>query len=347
MAIELTTEFEQMLTEAAHRKASDLHLVAGEPPVFRVQGEIVRSEQDPLSAADLRKIVHAAIGQQQADRLGKELGDVITTCSIEGLAEGRMCITRAMDAFSIVVCMMAPALPDPQETRIPQALLDAALSSHGLILLTGLTGSGKNTAALLLVDYINSKQAASISTVEDPVVVRLVPKKSIIRQQSVDTDTPGFAAGLRAILRQDPDVVYVSEIRDVTVLQACMTMAQLGHLVFSVVHGSSPEAVIQKLIDVQPDDMRGTFRRSLAETLIAVAISALLPAATGKGRLGTYGLLMVGDEIRRAIREGRSLLDVPGGPGSQALADDIKHLQADGHVTAEAAQRLLERIRHA
>lgn len=346
MAAQITPELQRMLQQAAERYASDLHLLPGEPPIFRVGSELQRAEQDPLTEEDVRAIVHAAIGQEQADRIGQEREVAITTCSIEGVVEGRMAITRHMEKLSAVIRLLPSQVPDPARARVPQALLDLTASPNGLILLTGVTGSGKNTVALTLLDYINTREATHIVTIEDPVGIRLVPKKALIRQQSVGTDTPSFHGALRAVLALDPDVIYVSEIRDIVTLQACITAAQTGHLVFSVMHGPTPEAAIQRIIDAQPEDVRSIFRRSLAEVLRGVAISYLLPEASGQGRVAAYGLLIPDDAMRQAIAEGWDFMkrsSLP--PGSQTLVQDIENLQAEGRVTEQAAREAMEKIR--
>jgi twitching motility protein PilT len=339
-------ELQQMLEEAAKRGASDLHLVPGEPPVYRVREKLVRGERDPLSEEEILQIVHAAIGAEQASRIGAELEVVVATCSLAGVVEGRMCITRHLDKLTVEVRLLPSGVPDPVAGRVPKALLDATDSPRGLILVTGLTGSGKNTVALMLLEHINANRAVHIVTIEDPVAVHMAPKQALIRQQSVGTDTPSFHGALRAVLRLDPDVIYVSDIRDVVTLQACVMAVQTGHLVIGVVHGPSPEGLIRLMIDLQPEEMRSMFRRSLAETLRAVAMSCLLPAASGHGRLAAYAVLVPDEALRQAITEGRDITTIsPLPPGSQTLAEDIQQLVAEGKVAEQAAREALERVK--
>lgn len=346
MAIQVTAELQRMLEEAARREASDLHLVPGEPPVYRIQGRLVRAEQGPLSEEDVRHIIDAAIGAEQAGRIGPEREVAITTCGIEGLVEGRMCVTRHMERLTAAVRLLPGRLPDATKARVPQALLDLVDSRpHGLVLVTGLTGSGKNTVALLLLDHINGRRAAHIVTIEDPVAMHLPPKQALIRQQSVGTDTPSFHGALRAVLRLDPDVIYVSEIRDLVTLQACVTAAQTGHLVISVIHGPSPEAALRLMLDAQPEEMRPIFRRSLAGALGAVVMTHLLPEASGPGRVAAYGVLLPDEAMRQAIAEGRDLAKRPTlSPEGQTIAQDIERLVVEGRVTREAAREAMEKI---
>ncbi len=341
----MTAELQRMLEEAARRQASDLHLVPGEPPVYRIGNRLVRDEQDPLTEEDIRRIAEAAVGADEAARIGSQREVVITTCGIEGVLEGRMCVTRNLERLTVVVRLLPSRLPDASLARVPQALLDLTDSPNGFILLTGLTGSGKNTVALMLLDYINARRPVHIVTIEDPVAMHLVPKQALIRQQSVGTDTPSFAGALRAVLRLDPDVIYVSETRDLMTLQACVMATQTGHLVISVIHGPSPEAVVRMMLDAQPEDMRPMFRQSLAGALRAVVMTHLLPEASGKGRVAAYGLLLPDQAMRQAIAEGWDLAKRQQLPqGSQTIAQDIERLAAEGRVTREAAREALEKI---
>ena len=248
----------------------------------------MRDEGDPLSEEEVLRIVHAAIGREQASRIGTELEVVIATCSLPGVVEGRMCITRHLDKLTVEVRLLPSGVPDPVAGRVPKALLEATESPRGLILVTGLTGSGKNTVALMLLEHINANRAVHIVTIEDPVAVHMAPKQALIRQQSVGTDTPSFHGALRAVLRLDPDVIYVSDIRDVVTLQACVMAVQTGHLVIAVVHGPSPQGLIQLMIDLQPEEMRADVPAVAGRD--AASGGDELPAAGGVGAGASGGV---------------------------------------------------------
>ena len=333
---------ERLLEEAAERGASDLYLIPGEPPIFRVGSELERKDEAPLAAGDVEKLVFTVVESQRAAKIGTETGGVIAHCGVEGVAEGRMCLAKSRGQFTAVIRILASELPSPAAAGIPRALLEAAESPHGLIVLTGSPGSGKTTTALVLLEHLNAKAPLHIVTLEDPVCVRLEPKRAVIQQREVGLDTPSYIAGLKTVMRQDPDVIFVGEVRDLATLQACITTARTGHLVITQLHEASPEAAIEKMLDVQPEDMAKVFRKELAAVLRAVAAQRLLPEANGKGCLAAYGVLVVDDEMRRAIAEGKDIFDraapLPG--GSQTLAEDIERLRAEGKITDEIAARL-------
>ena len=192
---------------------------------------------------------------------------------------------------------------------------------------------------MVLLDHINANLPVRIVTIQDPVDIRLQPKQAVITQQSIDSDTPSYTAAFRAVLRQDPDVFFVGEVRDLPTLEACITAAHTGHLVITQIHAASPEDVIQRMIDVQPEELRPTFRRRLASQLLAVSVQKLLPHAQKPGAVAAFGLLIVDKEMRRAIADSKDITDrtSPLPDGCQTLADDIRQLQAEGLITDQTA----------
>ena len=347
MTINAEAELDRLLARAAQRDASDVHLVASEPPVFRVRGRMEREEADPLSAEDIEAIVRAAFGPHGPDKALDETGCAITMVESPGVAEGRLCVTRAGGAMTAVIRILPAELPDPARARVPQALLDAALLPNGLVIVAGEAGSGKTTVAMILLEHVNTNKPANIQTIEDPVSVRLTPRKAIIRQQNVGTDTPSYTAALKAIMRQDPDVVFVGEVRDLLTLEAVITLANTGHLVITQVHASSPADVIQRIVDVHPEEARPIVRRRLGDVLRAVSVQKLLPSAKRPGRIAAYGLLVLDKEMRLAVAEGRDITRRvnPLPEGCQELPDDIERLRKEGLITDEAAEEALATLR--
>ena len=254
-----------------------------------------------------------------------------------------MCVTRASGGLTAAVRVMPTRLPDPVAVGVPQALLDAACSPNGIIIVSGQTGSGKTTVAMMLLEHLNARSPVHILTIEDPVGIRLQPKQAVIRQQSVGTDTPSYSAALRSAMRQDPDVIFVGEVRDLVTLEACVTAADTGHLVVTQVHASSPQEVIQRVVEVHPEELRAPFRRRLAQTLRAVSVQKLLPLAKGPGLTAAFGVLIPDKEMRQAIADGRNVTDRASAlpAGCQNLADDIRRLAKEGAVTQQAAEAAL------
>ncbi len=345
MALEQTPELTQILEQAVacDGGVSDIHLLPGEPVCLRIRGALARLDTPPLSAADVRAIAVAAVGAEELSRLGPQLAEVTTRCGIPGIIDGIMTIARAMGEVTIVIRLLPLTLPALERIQLPDAMLRAAESSHGLVVFAGPVGSGKTTTALCVLDHLNATRPAHICTVEDPICMRLTPKKAIVQQHEVGTDVPDVVSGIQAAMRQDLDILYLGEARAVEEIQALVTMAALGHLVILVMHGTTPEEVIQRLVEIHPADTRSAFRRMLANVLRAVSVQVLLRKATGKGRVAAYGLLVPDDDTRQAIMEGVDLTDDtrPAPTGYLALADSVRRFCEQGTVTDEEAAAVL------
>jgi twitching motility protein PilT len=343
MAIEQTPELERILQEAADRMASDVFLIPDEPVAFRVQGRIERSDCDPLTAPRITVIAAAAVGQEELRRVPLETGGALTSCGLPGVADGRMTIATTMGESTIVIRMLPGTVMDVKAAGVPGVLLKATEAMNGLIVVGGPTGSGKTTVALSLLDYINATRPVHIITVEDPVLARLTPKQALVQHREVGTDIPDTVSGIRWALKQDPDVLYVSELKSIGELEAVVTMADAGHLVLTVMHGFSPEDIVQRILDVHPPETREAFHKRLASVLRAVSVQRLLRKAGGKGRVAAYGVLIPDDDTRQAIVAGTDLKQrsAPLPEGCHTLADDIRRLREEGTVSADAAEEAL------
>ncbi len=339
MAIEQTPELDRMLEETVDRRASDLILIPGEPMTFRVNGVLRRKEADPLTAEQVKRVAVAAVGDDELKKVRTSTGGVTTSCGLPGVVDGRMTIASAMGDITIVIRILPGTVLSAKDAGLPEALLKAAEAPHGLIVIGGPTGSGKSTAAISLLDHLNAKRPVHIVTIEDPILARLTPKQALIQQREVGTDMPNSLAGLRHALRQDIDVLYLSELRSLDELQAVVTASDIGHLVITVVHGRSPEDIIQRMVDVMSPETRAAFAKRLAGALRAVTCQYLLPRAGGKGRVAAYGVLVPDEETRQAIVEGRNLRErtAPPPAGCRTLAEDIGRLSNEGVVSEEAA----------
>lgn len=346
MAIEQTPELDRILQEATDRVASDVFLIPDEPVAFRVQGRIERSHCEPLTAPRIAEIAAAAVGQDELRRIRPETGGALTSCGIPGVADGRMTVATAMGEHTIVIRMLPGTVVDAKAAGVPDVLLQASDAANGLIVVGGPTGSGKTTVALSLLDYINATRPVHIITVEDPVLARLTPKQALVQHREVGTDIPDTVSGIRWALKQDPDILYVSELKSLGELEAVVTMADAGHLVLTVMHGFSPEDIVQRILDVHPPETREAFRRRLASVLRAVSVQRLLRKAGGKGRVAAYGVLIPDDATRQAIVAGTELKErsAPLPEGCRTLADDIRRLREEGIVSADAVEEALAGI---
>ncbi|MHC5036598.1 MAG: type IV pilus twitching motility protein PilT [Planctomycetota bacterium] len=346
MALQQTAEFERLLQAAHDRGASDLFLLPDEPPTFRVAGYIERGEGDPLTAQQLAEMAASLFGETEIRTVGSERGRLITSCSLPGIMDSRVCLAKSLGAYTLHVRTLAAGVHDAKSIGVPEAMLRAAESPNGLVVCAGLAGSGKTTVLYSLVDHLNTTQACHICTIEDPTGARFLPKRAIVQQREVGIDSPDTLSGISAAMVQDLDVLMVGEIKTLEELAAVVTTAQTGHLVLTQVHAPSPEDAIRRLIDVQADEDGSAFRKALARSLRAVSAQCLVPKASGKGRVPAYGVLVIDEEMRKAIVEGRDPLDrsTPLPAGCQSLEADLERLAREGTITEDAKAKALREL---
>lgn len=342
MSEKLSANLEKLLMEAQSRNASDLHLVCGEPPIFRIDGRLERSEAEPLTAEDVTEFASSIASGDELGRIGHEIGEVSRSIMV-GESAARICVSRSSGDLTLAVRLLPTVVPDLNRLSAPKGLIDAASSPSGLIVLSGRTGSGKSTTAYSLLDHINQNLSKNIFTVEDPVMYRLTPKKSIVQQREVGSDIPSDVAGLKLMMRSDADVAFVGEIRTLEVLQACITAAETGHLVITLMHSDTPEAAIERMSEVFSEDIRDVIRKQLSAILRCVCCQRLLPKADGKGRVAAYAVLVPDQEMREAIVEGRDLLSrrTPLPETCLSMPAEIQRLAAEGIIGEQVAKTYL------
>jgi len=346
MATTQPDELNRILQSAADRRASDVHLLPGEPVCYRVgvAGEIERADGPPLSANEIARLADAVIGKHRLAADLAETGRSFASVSLTGTVHGKLVAATAGGVLTIAIRMLMDHVPSVETVRLPPAVVAMADAPNGLVLFCGPSGSGKNTSAVSLVDHVNATKSRFVCTVEDPIGYPLIPKRSIVRQGEVGVDFPDRATGIAVTLRLDPDVIYVDQLQTLTDITTLVTAAQTGHLAVSVMHAHSPVEAVRTLVDVQPADGRPLFRRRLAEVLRVVVSQVLLPWAGGKGRVAAYGVMPVDDEMRRAIADGRDVLQrrMPMPDGYVTLTRAIERLRDDGSISDETARRAIE-----
>lgn len=345
MSDKLPVEFEELLMIANERGASDLHLLPGEPPTLRVDGVLERMERPPLTAEDTKEIASGLVPREDIDRLGREMGDIHKSI-MAGEVAARVCVARVSGDVTISLRTVPVGAPGVEAMGVPKGLLDAVDMPSGLMVISGRTGSGKSTLAYGLLDHINSTSQRNIVTVEDPIQYRLTPKRSLVQQREVGVDTPDMLSGIRSPLYMDPDVIFVSEITSLEVLQACITAAETGHLVITVMHAESPEGAIRRIIDVFPEHMRPFYRKALAGVLRCVSCQRLLPKAGGHGRVAAYGVLVPDNEMRTAIAEGTDVYSrrIPLPDNCLIMRNEIEKMRDEGVISEETARAYLADI---
>ena len=282
--------------------ASDLHLTTGSPPAIRVNGEIIRVKTPALSSADTKRLVYQVLTEEQKNEFEKNL-ELDLSFGIKGLARFRCNVFYSRGGVASVFRLIPSIIPDFKTLGLPNVLLSMSDVSNGLILVTGPTGSGKSTTLAAMVDRLNEKEAGHIITLEDPVEFVHNHKGCIVNQREVGTDTLDFHRGLRSLLRQDPDIVLVGELRDAETVEAALTIAETGHLVFGTLHTNSAVQTINRIVNVFPAHQQIQIRTLLSFVLQGVVSQQLLRKSFETGRVLSVEIMVPTPGIRNLIRE--------------------------------------------
>lgn len=272
---------EQLIGEAVEKKASDLHLTVGIPPHVRIDGELRPLFHPSLPAEDCAQLAQELLGQEMWLQF-LEVGEHDSAYSVPGLSRFRVNIFRQRGTVSLVLRMIPYGIPSLDSLGLPEVTRDFLRRSQGLFLVTGSTGSGKSTSLTAMVDEINRTMAKHVITLEDPIEYLHTHQKSIVVQREVGLDTKTFAAGLRAALREDPDVILVGEMRDLETISTALTAAETGHLVMATLHTPDAAQAIERMINVFPPGQQMQIRFQVASVLVAVYAQRLLPHRSGK-----------------------------------------------------------------
>jgi twitching motility protein PilT len=324
----------ELLAALLELGGSDLHLTAGTPPTVRVHGELERLEKyPPLTPRSLQGMIYAILPQKLRERFEQEL-ELDMSYSLPGQARFRVNVYQQRDAVGAAFRLIPFEIKKLDELGLPAVVADLARFPRGFVVVTGPTGSGKSTTLAGMVDVVNEERAGHIMTVEDPIEFLHKHKKCIVNQREVGADTHGFGQALKHVLRQDPDVILVGEMRDLETISTAITAAETGHLVFATLHTQDAPQTIDRIIDVFPPHQQQQVRVQLATTLQGVVTQQLLQTADGKGRVVASEVLVTTPAIRNLIREGKvhqiySAMQAGGRFGMQTMDMSIA-----GHVKA-------------
>ncbi len=300
-----TLNMDRLLTACVSQGASDLHIVVGRPPVLRIDGSLRSLETKVLEPDDTSALMKSITPDKNQQELQEEGG------TDYGFAYGdearfRVAVFRQKGNLSIVLRRIPTNIMTFEEIGLPKICAALCRRPRGMFLVTGPTGCGKTTTLATMINYINENLDRHIITIEEPIEYYHSHKKSIINQRAVGTDVPSFGEALRRILRQDPDVILVGELRDLETIESAVRAAETGHLVFATVHTTSAAGTVTRLIDVFPVDQQEQIRIQLSSNLIAVLSQALCPLATGRGRVAAYEFMVVTPAIANLIRENKT-----------------------------------------
>ena len=336
------------LHEVLEGGASDLHLTTGVPPMVRVNGEMrpIKGFRR-LFAKDIQEMVYAILTQRQREVFEDKL-ELDISYSLPGKARFRVNVYQQRDALGCVMRVIPFEIRSLDALGLPPSVSEFAKLRRGLVLVTGITGSGKSTTLAGLIDIVNSTRAEHIMTVEDPIEFLHKHKKSIVNQREVGTDTHGFAQALKHVLRQDPDVILVGELRDLETISAALTAAETGHLVFGTLHTQDAPQSVDRIIDVFTPHQQQQIRVQLAGTLAGVVSQQLLPTADGKGRCVAAEVLVATPAVRNLIREGKThqiytSMQAGGKYGMQVMDQHLAELVKAGTISYDMG---FERAHH-
>jgi twitching motility protein PilT len=333
-----------LVLAALERRASDLHLTAGAAPSIRVRGRLFALESFPvLGVSDTREIVYSILSDTQRQQFETQR-QVDFSYSVPRMARMRVNAYMQRGAVSAALRVIPSEIKSLEALGMPPAVREMANLPRGIVLVTGPTGSGKSTTLAAVLDQINTTREDHILTIEDPIEFLHKHKRCLVNQRELGSDATSFAEGLRAALREDPDVILVGEMRDLETISTALTAAETGHLVLATLHTQDAPQTIDRVIDVFPPHQQQHVRVMLSVALQGVVAQQLLPTADGSGRIPAVEILIPTPAVRNLIREGKthqiySAIQTGGEYGMQTMDSALADLVRSGRITRELAQR--------
>lgn len=332
---------DDLLRDLVRREASDLHLKAGQPPIMRIHGELRRADYEPLTVETAENLLFSILNEERKKKLYADR-ELDLSYFVEGAARFRVNMFWQQRKLGAVFRVIPYKIRTIDDLRLPQICKQLALMPRGLILVTGPTGSGKSTSLAAMINHININQKCHVMTIEDPIEYVHPDQNSIINQRELGTDTFAFHEALRHVMRQNPDVILVGEMRDLETIQLAITAAETGHLVLSTLHTVDSAQTIDRIVDVFDPDQQPQIRTQLSVTLRGIVSQALLPTKDGKGRVGAFESMYVTPSIKNLVRDGKthqlySEIQTGSEFGMQTLDSDLLRLVKEGIVEYEQA----------
>ena len=336
-------EFSELVKTCIESKASDMHLTVGAPPCLRVRGKLENVGDDKLTPNDLREMIYGILTNEQRQRLENDW-ELDFSYGVPGLARFRVNVYIQRGSLGAALRVIPTEVKPLAELRLPKVIEGFANLPRGMVLVTGPTGSGKSTTLSALIDHINTTRREHIMSVEDPIEFLHKHKKCIVNQREVGQDTRSFASALKHVLRQDPDVILVGEMRDLETIGTALTAAETGHLVFATLHTQDAPQTIDRIIDVFPPEQQQQIRVQLSVALQGVVTQALLPTADGAGRIAACEVLIPTAAVRNLIREGKthqimSVMQTGSQSGMQTMDAALATLVRQGKISQKLAEQ--------
>jgi twitching motility protein PilT len=332
---------DDLLRVVVEREASDLHLKTGSPPVLRIHGALTPYGDARITPGEMQEALEHITTEEQRDSFAEEM-ELDFAYNITGVARFRVNAALQRGTISLVFRQVNWRIPSLEELGLPEVCKVLVMKPDGLILVTGPTGSGKSTTLAAMLDYLNERESRRVVTIEDPIEYLFQDKRCFITQRELGADTLSFAAALKRVLRQDPDVILVGELRDLETIATALTAAETGHLVLATLHTPSAPGAIDRIIDVFPPYQQTQIRSQLSTTLQGVFYQTLIPRVGGNGRVAAVEVMIATTAIRNLIREGKTyqmpnVIQTGTQYGMQTLNQALRDLIQRNVITPEAA----------
>ncbi|HWB00258.1 MAG TPA: type IV pilus twitching motility protein PilT [Pirellulales bacterium] len=333
-----TVLIDKLLQTVVNQGASDLHIAVGQPPVLRLHGRLRRLETKTLTSDDTVSLMKSITPERCQNEL-QETGSSDFGFAFGTAARFRVSVFKQRGNIGLVLRQIPNNFMTMEALGLPKVCKDLIMRPRGLFLVTGPTGSGKTTSLASMINYLNENVDHHIITIEDPIEFQHTHKMSTVNQREIGVDVPSFSEAIRRALRQDPDVILVGEMRDLETIEAAITAAETGHVVFGTLHTTGAQGTVNRIIDVFPTSQQEQIRTQLSTSIIGILSQTLLPKKTG-GRVGAYEMLVVTPAIANLIRENKtfrinSAIQTGAKLGMQLLDDHLFKLWRDGLVEKE------------
>jgi twitching motility protein PilT len=338
----LKYNLQQLLRALVEKGGSDMHITLGSPPLLRIDGAIVPLKLPPLSGSDTKQLCYSVLTEEQKITF-EQKNELDMSFGMKGLSRFRANLFIQRGAVAGAFRQIPYKILTFEELGLPPVVSEIAKKPRGLVLVTGPTGSGKSTTLASIIDKINAEQRLHIMTIEDPIEYIHSHKLSLVNQREVGSDTHSFRDALKYALRQDPDVVLIGELRDLETIEAALTIAETGHLVFATLHTNSAISSINRIIDVFPPHQQSQVRAQLSFSLVAVMTQLLLPHVNGPGRVLAMEIMIPNAAIKNLIREDKlhqiySQMQMgQSGSGMQTMNQTLLHLYQRRMISLEDA----------
>ncbi len=331
----------EVIQLAFEKGASDIHIEVGRPVTLRLHGDLVSINETPLSATDTENYMRAITDDAHRQKIDR-VGGIDFGFAFEGSKRLRVSAFRQKGYHGMVLRLLPSKFYDFETIGIPDKIVQLLSSPRGLILVTGPTGSGKSTTLATMVDFINTNQPVHIITIEDPIEYTHDHKKGVVIQREVGVDVPSFSEAVVKSLRQDPDVILIGEMRDLATMEAAITAAETGHLVFATLHTTGAARTVDRIIDVFPSHQQPQIRTQLSATIVAVISQVLIPRIDQEGRVAAFEIMIHTPAIANLVREGKTFqifseLQTGSKHGMRTLDSHLTELYSKGIISYDSA----------